>query len=157
MKDVPVAADYAGMECHKLRLEKLFDCLDALVIEWDAQGAVLYVNDKLCGLRRCTSAALLGQPFYETIFPGKYRDQWDRARMSFVRSMPVADYVTTLPDAQGKEHTVMWTTALRTGEAGRLSSVIAFGIEITELSLAMHSLKDLTRTLERVFGIVAPA
>lgn len=152
-----MGADFAGMEYQKLRLEKLFDCLDAFVVEWDAQGEVIYVNANLCELRGCKPADLLGRSVFETLFPGKYADQWDQARMSFVRSIPVADYRATFPDTQGKEHTVLWTTALRTQASGRLSSVIAFGIDITELSIAMRSLKELTHTLEKVFGVVAPA
>lgn len=152
-----MAADFAAMEYQKLRLERLFDCLDALVVEWDAEGTVVYANDQLCALLRRTPGDILGRSVYATLFPGKYADQWDRARMSFVRSIPVADYPATLPDAQGQEHKVLWTTALRTLDTGRLSSVIAFGIDITDLSIAMQSLKDLTRTLEKVFGIVAPA
>lgn len=152
-----MADDPAGTEYQRLRLERLFDCLDAIVVEWDAQGVVVYVNANLCGLRRCAPGDVVGRSIFDTLFPGKYADQWDRARMSFVRSIPVSNYKTTLPDTQGKEHTVLWTTALRTHASGRLGGVIAFGIEITELSMAMQSLKDLTRTLEKVFGIVAPA
>ena len=152
-----MAADLAGMEYQRLRLEKLFDCLDALVVEWDAHGELVYANANLCALRRCTAADVIGRSIFDTLFPGKYADQWDRARMSFVRSIPVSSYKTTLPDTRGKEHVVLWTTALRTDASGRLNGVIAFGIEITELSMAMQSLKDLTRTLEKVFGIVAPA
>lgn len=137
-------------------LLRLFDKLETPVVEWDANGVIVYANTRFADLARRSVAGLVGHPFYETLFPGSLLDQWDQARLLFVRSKAVANYATALQDGDGQNRSVLWTTVLKTAESGRLLSVVGFCVEITMLMMATMAIGELADKLQEAYGFVAP-
>ena len=120
-----------------LRLERdhsmhILHSLPALVCSIAPDGAILYVNPTAERIIRRGAAEVIGQMWWEVLFPAAAPDLVGRITQTLQRT-GVRDFHMVMTTPSGEERSIYWSTVNRYDDGGNLSEIIAFGNDLTEV------------------------
>jgi len=127
--------------------EAILDGLAAPIVDWAADGTVLYANAAFCALTGRTRAELIGAYFYSIVFPSDLADQWDQPRLEFFRREAVSGHVVEMRTKQGD---TLGTAVLRFSSSGRLHSILVIGLDVAVFTFAQREIRNLATDLAKI-------
>jgi PAS domain S-box-containing protein len=127
------------------RYRRLITRMSALVIELDAKGTTLFVNEAVNTVTGFASDEVLGRNWFEMFFSGQPRAQIDAAASVLAQGGHLRNYVTQCRIKDGSLLALEWTTSNEYGTDGRLRKILAVGMDISEPERAAGRIRQLSR------------
>ena len=130
---------------HEERYRRLITRMSALVIEFDAQGTTLFVNEAVSIVTGYSRDEVLGHNWFELFFTGDPRDRPDAAAAILSRGDDLRNYVMQWRIKDGSHLNLEWNTANEYGADGRLHKILAFGMDISERERTAVRIRQLSQ------------
>jgi PAS domain S-box-containing protein len=126
--------------------------VSSVILRWDADGRIRFMNDFGLELFGFTAEELIGQPLAGSIVPGsEVVDQNIRRMIDEIAADP-AKYEIDETENQHKDGDLIWMAWRNTpilNEDGSLREILTVGIDITERKRAESELRKLSRAVEQ--------
>jgi diguanylate cyclase (GGDEF)-like protein/PAS domain S-box-containing protein len=116
------------------RAQRFLDVASTLVVVLDARGRVELVNRQGCELLGYPEEELVGRDWFEVVVPKADRFDARRAffRLVFGADPPGDSLETTVQTRSGEARQIAWRNAVLRDAAGKITSVLRSGEDITE-------------------------
>lgn len=137
-------------------MRRLLDGMSLHVVEWRHGGEILYVNQALCETFAQPRELLQGQNFYTRLFPGKFADQWDRARIALALGRPMNSFVTETRSTDERAKYFSWRLLPCMEASGQIHSILGLGLDVSSLALAEIMIERFAELLERTMKAEYP-
>ncbi|HSF45118.1 MAG TPA: sigma 54-interacting transcriptional regulator, partial [Chitinophagaceae bacterium] len=133
------------------RWEKLMHNIQLLVVEVTRDGKIMYVNPfgtRLLGAEDLSK--LMGKDFFNVFIKADDRYSMRTVFESVINlSKEPQDVKTTLVGLDGIEHNIIWTGVVVPDESGEVNSLLAIGVETTQLDIAFREVENLKNELAK--------
>ena len=138
-----------ALQAEKAYLADIIRNSPALICGIAPDGSCNFVNPAAVRATGYSEAELLGQKWWDLLYPGAERGQVDALFRTFGDG-PVNDYEMALTAKDGSRRVVSWNSLNRFDGEGRLLEIIGFGHEITKRKRAEAALEEDRRRLESI-------
>lgn len=152
----------AALARSERHFRELVDFAQSIVLRWDADGTITFINPFGCRMLGYGQDELKGRNVIGTIVPETDSSGRDLVAMIHDISVHPERYLyneNEVRDHDGRRFWVVWTNRAITDAAGRVTEVLSIGTDITELRAAREELArqrdelaELNAFLRRAFG-----
>jgi PAS domain S-box-containing protein len=133
------------------RWEKLMHNIQLLVVEVTREGKIMYVNPYGTTLLGAEDMAKLhGKDFFNSFIKADDRYNMRTIFESVINlNSDPEDVKTIVVGLDGVEHNIIWTGVVVPDETGEVTSLLAIGVETTQLDIAFREVENLKNELAK--------
>ncbi len=127
---------------------------DVILVELDAQGNILFINEKGCEILGYDAKSIIGRNWFTDFIPDNDREKTREVFNLIIsgRLEPVRRYENAIKSRTGEERLIAWHNSCITDRDGRICGTISSGLDITELMAAMEQTRESQRMLSTLMG-----
>lgn len=137
---------------------RLVDTAPAIILVLDPAGAIQQVNPFFEQLTGWRLDELRGRDWFATCLPERDRDRIRTFYQVATEDVRIRDYTNPILTRSGEEREVEWTNQALHDDAGRLTGLLAVGLDVTERQQAHEALRareaQTRQILDGLFGFV---
>ena len=113
------------------------------IVGLNEDGEVRHINRAGCEISGYDADQLLGENFWEILFPDHYQSQVERLFQRYNNAHVLKDYETTIKRQDGEERILSWTSVNRPIAGRDDKEIIGVGVDITALKRSQEELEQL--------------
>lgn len=146
-------SDEEAVAASEKRYRELVETTNSVILRWDRQGTILFVNERGANLLGYDAAELIGRSV-TTILPEVETTGRDLASMVQSILAHPEQHVSNLNENVRKDGTriwIAWTNRAITDEEGTVREILAIGNDITPLKETEQALRESEKRFHRLF------
>ncbi len=102
-----------------------------LICGIDGDGIATFINPVIEKVTGCRKEALIGENWWEALYPGEEYEQVERLFRAFAEG-EVVDYEMRLTRENGEKRDIVWTFLTERDDSGAILKIMGFGNDITD-------------------------
>ncbi|MEL4306049.1 sensor histidine kinase [Methanococcoides sp. LMO-2] len=110
------------------------DIAGVMLTVFDTEAKIQLMNKKGCEIIGCTDGSLIGENFYETLVPERYREMGIIQHQQFIsgNTEGLESFEAPILTLDGEEREILWHNTPLRGRKGEITGVLCSGEDITE-------------------------
>lgn len=118
----------------KERAHKYFDAAAVIMLVVDSDGKVVNINDQGCDALGYAKGEIVGKNWFDNFVPAKYRAELSKVfhRILNKEEGLLGYYESRILPKDGSERLIAWRNTILKDAAGKATSMLASGIDITD-------------------------
>ena len=128
----------------------LVEAAPALIVMLDLEGCIKHVNpyfEKLTGYRL---DEVQGKDWFDTLLPDRDRERIRALFRTAAHGVPTRGNVNPIVTRGGEQREIEWNDQVLCDAHGKITSLLAIGVDITARKRAEEALKEFNATLEQL-------
>ena len=130
-----------SVEASQHQLDRVFETAPVVMVLLSSEGLIQRVNPCFEQVTGWSSSELCGRDWFETCLPPRDADRIRSLFRSDVGGKPTRNHVNPVLTRSGAEREIQWNSHIWRDAAGRVSGMLAVGIDVTDRESASEALR----------------